>query len=153
GQFNEFDMKVVQKNDKDFSGAEVELTIKTASINTSNEGRDKHLRSGDFFLAEKYPEITFKSTQVKKLGMDRYLVTGDLTMRGVTREVDLNAELGGIIEMGNMTAAGFHISGIVDRTEFGIKFNKALEMGGLMIGENVEIDIDLELKKSGVDQR
>ncbi len=151
GQFDDFDMKLVQKNDGDFTGAEVELTIKTASINTANEGRDKHLRSSDFFLVEKYPEIIFRSTSVRKQSRDNYIVTGNLTMRGVTREIELNAELGGILEMDNMTVAGFHVTGIVNRKDFGIKYNKVLEMGGVAIGENVEIDIDLEFKKSDVD--
>jgi len=129
----------------DFRRATVDVTIDAASIDTGAEDRDTHLRSADFFDVETYPEITFKSRQVEDLGGDTLRLVGDLTMHGVTREVALEVESAGQTNdpWGN-TRAGFAARGSVDRKDFGLTWNQALETGGVLVGEKVEIEIEVE---------
>jgi polyisoprenoid-binding protein YceI len=129
---------------KDISKSAVEVNIKTASINTNNEGRDKHLRSADFFDAEKYPEMTFKSKRVEKRGSD-YVAIGDLTIHGVTKEVAMPFKLTGPVKdmAGNMRL-GVDANLKINRQDFGITWSKTLDTGGLLVGNEVSIDISLE---------
>ncbi len=148
GKFKIYDGSVSTKND-DFTDATITFSADVASINTDDEKRDGHLKSEDFFNAEKYPKITFKSTSmVKGKGKNEFILTGDLTMRDVTKKVILNAIYGGTTKdpWGN-TRAGFKISGSVNRIEYGLKWNAALEAGGIALGEMVNILCNVELIK------
>jgi len=147
GRFTDFDVRMTQTKD-DFSGSALTATIKTTSINTDNDGRDKHLRSADFFEAEKYPEIKFMSTSFEKMEKNTYKVTGNLTMHGATKTVILDTKFNGQMNdpWGN-TRAGFKATGSVSRKDFGIQWNKTLEAGGMLIGDNVDIAINVEMVK------
>jgi polyisoprenoid-binding protein YceI len=144
GKFNEFDAKVATASD-DFNGADVEFTAKTASIDTDNERRDNHLRSDDFFNAEKFPEVKFKGKLVKE--GTKYLLKGDFTMRDITKPVTFDVTFGGTINTGRGEKAGFKVHGKVNRTEYGLKWNRALEAGGFTVSEEVDIICKIELDK------
>jgi len=147
GRFKDFDATLIQTND-DLSDSKLSATLKVNSISTDNEKRDGHLKSADFFDAEKFPEITFFSKSFKKLGKDTYKISGDLTMHGSTKPVVLDTKFNGEIKdpWGNMMA-GFKATTTVSRKDFGIVYNKALETGGLLIGEDVEVAIIVEMQK------
>jgi len=147
GRFNDFEATIVQTKD-DLSDSKLTATIKTKSIDTDNEGRDKHLRSADFFDVEKYPEITFTSKSFEKTGKDTYKITGDLTMHGATKPVVLETKFNGTMNdpWGN-TKAGFKAETKVNRKDFNIVWNKTLEVGGLLVGDEVEITINIEMAK------
>jgi polyisoprenoid-binding protein YceI len=134
---------------QDITKSSVEATIEAASINTRNEKRDAHLRNADFLDVEKYPTITFTSKRVEKLSDTRYKVTGDLTLRGVTKEVVLDVE-GSPVPIkdprGNLRVGG-QATTKINRTDFGITYNTPLETGGVVIGEEVAITIDIEMVK------
>ena len=148
GRFKDFDVKVIQSGDT-FTDSYVEAVIKTASISTDNERRDNHLRSDDFFNAEQFPEITFKSTSVKKTGKNTYNITGNLTIRDVTKPVVLNALYRGEIKdpKGNIKR-GVKATTTINRFDFGTKWNAAMESGNLIAGEDVEITLLMEFVKS-----
>lgn len=137
----------IDSESENFEHAKVEFEAATDSINTSNTDRDNHLKSADFFDAEKYPKITFKSTALTKDG-DDYTLTGDLTIKDVTKSVQIDVEFGGIATdpWGN-TKAGFTISTKIKRTEFGLTWNAALETGGVMVSEDVKILGELQFVK------
>ena len=129
---------------KDISKSAVEVVIKTASINTNNEARDKHLRTADFFDAEKYPEMTFKSKRVEKRGSD-YVAIGDLTIHGVTKEVSMPFKLNGPVkDMSGTMRMGVDANLKINRQDFGITWSETLDTGGLLIGNEVSIDISVE---------
>ena len=147
GQFQEYEGTVVTTKE-DFSDAKIDFSITVKSIDTDNEDRDNHLRSADFFDVEKYPKITFSSKEIKKVGEHQYQLIGNLTLHGVTKEVILDAKYGGTIKdpYGNVKA-GFKITGVIDRTDFGLKYNSVMDAGGMMIGEEVTIICKVELIK------
>ena len=148
GKFEDFTGSI-NLDPKNPAASSVEFKIKTASINTGVTDRDQHLRTPDFFDAAKYPEITFKSTSIKPSGKkDVYSVTGNLTMRGVTKQVTLPVEfLGfGSDRWGN-DKAGFALTTTVNRKDYGINWNKALDNGGVLLGDDVDISINLEAQK------
>jgi polyisoprenoid-binding protein YceI len=147
GAFKDFDVTLTQGKD-DFSGSSLEATIKTASISTDNDARDKHLRSEDFFNAEKYPAISFKSTSFEKTGDNSYKISGNLTIRDVTKPIVLDAKYQGQITdpWGNQKA-GFKATGSINRLDFGVKWNKALEAGGLVVSDKVDLTFLMELQK------
>ncbi len=147
GRFTQFEV-TLQQEKEDFSDSKLEATIKTASINTDSEGRDKHLRSDDFLNAEKFPDITFKSTSFVKTGKDTYKVTGDLTIRDVTKTVVLDTKYNGSVTdpRGNVKSA-FKATTSVNRFDYGVKWNKAIETGGLVAGDTVTITLLVELGK------
>ena len=144
GKFNEFDGTVVAKSD-DFNGAVIEFTSKTASIDTDNEKRDGHLKSPDFFEAEKYPETKFKGTLVKDGG--KYKLKGDLTLHGVTKPVELDVTYGGTVDTGKGKKAGFKLSGKINRQDYGLKWSNKVPTGELVVGDEVEIIAKIELDK------
>lgn len=146
GNIKTFSAELSSEGD-DFTNADISFSGEISSIDTGNGDRDGHLKSGDFFDAEKFPAITFKSTSVEKDGSD-YIVKGDLTIKDVTKPVKLNAEFGGIATdpWGN-TKAGFTLSGKINRTEFGLTWNAALETGGVMVSEEVKILGELQFVK------
>jgi polyisoprenoid-binding protein YceI len=131
----------------------VELTIDAESITTDNEMRDNHLRSGDFLDLENHPKLTFKSTKVQVLGKDRLLVTGDLTIRGVTKEVDLDVEYAGVLKDAfGRTRVAFATSLEIEREEFGVSWNAALESGGVLVGKKIQLELEVQaLPKAVVD--
>ena len=144
GKFNEFDGTVVAKSD-DFNGAVIEFTSKTASIDTDNEKRDGHLKSPDFFEAEKYPETKFKGTLVKDGG--KYKLKGDLTLHGVTKPVELDVTYGGTVDTGKGKKAGFKLSGKINRQDYGLTWSNKVPTGELVVGDEVEIVAKIELDK------
>ena len=137
----------IQLDEKDLTHSSVEASIDTASIDTQVADRDAHLRSADFLDVEKYPQMTFRSKRIEKTG-DRHRVVGDLDLHGVVREVTLDAEFAGTGKdpWGN-ERAGFSAKTSLDRREFGLVWNSALETGGVLVGEKVEIAIELEAVK------
>ncbi len=144
GNFQDFDATVVSKA-ADFAGAEVSFTAKTASINTENEKRDGHLKSADFFDAEKHPEISFKGTLVKDGG--KYKLKGDFTMKGVTKKVEFDVTYGGSIDTGRGTKAGFKLTGKINRQDYGLTWSNKTPGGELVVGDVVEITCKIELDK------
>lgn len=147
GKFDGFEAEV-QTEDEDFTTAQIEARIKTSSINTNNLQRDEHLRNSDFFEVETHPEILFTSTKVEKINNDNFVLHGNLTLKGVTRPVKLNVEYSGITkDPWGGQRAGFIITGKINRSEFGLNFNAALETGGLVLGEEVKINSEVQLVK------
>ncbi len=152
GKFKIYEGTVDSKSEMDFTDAKIDFTADVNSINTEDEKRDGHLKSPDFFDAAKYPKITFKSTSMKpnpKLGKTAYLLTGDLTMHGVTKKVTLNAA--GAPKTvkdpyGNIKN-GFKVLGTINRKDFGLSWNAALEAGGVAVSETVKLDMNIELNK------
>jgi polyisoprenoid-binding protein YceI len=133
-------------DDKDMSKSSVDVTIKTASIDTENDRRDTHLRSGDFFLADSFPTMTFKSTKVVPGPNNSALVYGDLTIRGITRPVTLESSfLGSMVDskMGRKIA-GFEGKTTVNRKDFNVLYNRVLDQGGTMLGDDVAIQLQVE---------
>ncbi|GAB2732381.1 YceI family protein [Kitasatospora kifunensis] len=126
------------------AASSAELVIQVASIGTGNEQRDGHLRTGDFFAAETHPEIAFRSTAAEQLDADTYRMTGDLTIKGVTRPVVLELEFtGSATDPYGVQRLGFEGSATIDRTDFGLSYNAALETGGVLIGEKVKLGFDI----------
>jgi polyisoprenoid-binding protein YceI len=123
----------------------VELTIDASSITTDNDMRDSHLRSGDFLDLEAHPTITFRSTEIELLGDDQIRVTGDLTIRGVTKEVVLDAEYAGVgKDAYGRTRVAFSARTEIDRDDFGVSWNMALETGGFLVGKKVQIELEVQ---------
>lgn len=148
GKFQSFEGQVLA-DQEDFSDARIEFRINTGSINTENERRDKHLRSADFFDVEKYPQITFKSYSLKKTEGNRYILKGEITMHGVSRDITLDVVFNGTATdpWGNFKA-GFRVSGTLNREEFGLTWNTPLENGDLLLGKEVAIICRVQLVKS-----
>lgn len=147
GNFKEWDVTVASKKD-DWSDATVSAVIKTGSINTENERRDGHLKSDDFFNAEKFPEMKFVSTKFEKVGENKYKISGDLTIRNITKPVTFDAEILGTISDPRMgTRSGWKATTEINRFDFGLKWNMATEAGGLVAGDKVKITVNLELVK------
>lgn len=144
GKFNDY-QGTIDLDPAKLESSKVEFRIKAASIDTALPDRDKHLRSEDFFFTEKYPEITFKSQQIKATGKDTYEVTGPLTMRGVTKTVTLPVTfLGKVRDPWGNDKAGFALETTVNRKDYGIVWNAALDNGGVVLGDDVKIAINLE---------
>jgi len=147
GYFRNFDGSVKTKGD-DFTDADIEISIETKSIDTDNEKRDNHLRSDDFFNAEKHPQIKFKSKSMKKTDDNKYKLTGDLTIRDVTKEVELDVEYGGsVVDFAKNTRVGFKIKGTLNRFDYNLKWNALIETGGAVVGSEVELICNVELVK------
>jgi len=140
---------IITIDDQDITQLKVEVTIDAASVNTGNTMRDDHLRGPDFFDVAKYPEITFVSKKVTKVDADRLKVTGDLTIHGVTREITMDVE-GPTLEVkdpsGNFRR-GATATGKINRKDFGLTWNRVLDTGGVVVGEEVTIYVEVELIK------
>jgi polyisoprenoid-binding protein YceI len=133
------------------ANSHIDVLVEIASVDTDNEMRDNHLKSAEFFEAEKYPHMTFVSTKVDSAGGDHYHVHGDLTIKGVTRPVVLDAEVTGF----NRSPYGFNVVGFeaktkINRTDFGLGWNAALETGGVVVSEEVRITLDIEAREETV---
>jgi len=147
GKFDAIEATIDTDGD-DFTNAQIAFSAETTSVNTGNADRDNHLRSADFFDAEKFPKITFHADGfVKKSGED-FTLTGDLTLHGVTKTITLDAEYGGLLQdpWGN-TKAAFSIIGKINRKDWGLNWNAALETGGLLVSEEVRFAIELQFVK------
>jgi len=147
GEFRKFDASIVSEGE-DFSRAKVEVTVDANSIFTNNEDRDNHLRGADFFETEKFPTLTFRGTEFKKVDDESYQLKGNLTMKGVEKAVTLDLEFGGFMKdpYGN-EKAGFSFSGKLNRKDWGLNGNAALEAGGVMVSEEVRIFGEVQFVK------
>jgi polyisoprenoid-binding protein YceI len=135
----------IAMDERDPTKARVEIAIEPASVDTGVEQRDTHLRSPDFFDVERYPGMTFRSTRIERAGEGRYRLTGALTLHGVTRPVSLEVEFAGSAKdpWGGIRA-GFSARGSLDRRDFGLTYNQLLETGGVLVGEKVDLDVEVE---------
>ena len=147
GTFREFEGSISSIGN-DFSKSVISLSINSASVDTEIGDRDAHLKSGDFFDVEIFPKITFTGSGLKDLGDDLYELTGDLTINGITNPATLSVEFGGINSdpWGNVKA-GFSVTGKIKRKDWGLTWNAALETGGVLVGEEVKINCDIQLVK------
>jgi polyisoprenoid-binding protein YceI len=153
GRFREFEGTIVF-DEADPAAISVDATVNAASVDTGNPNRDADLKTDHFFLVEKYPTLTFKSTKVTKSGKNAYKVTGDLTMRGVTKSVTFDAEFLGSSPVGVEgqswgSRAGFEASTVVNRKDFGINWNQKLDNGGWMVDDMVKIVLSVEGSAEG----
>ena len=147
GQFNEFN-GVFETENEDLATAKANFSADVNSIHTSNEQRDAHLRSNDFFDAENYPHLYFKSEKVEKTNQEEYKVYGTLTMRGISKPIILDAELGGITQdPWGKTRIGISLNGKVNRKDFAINFGLLTETGGVGLGEDVKIMVSAQFVK------
>jgi polyisoprenoid-binding protein YceI len=146
GQFRDFtaDVNIDRANPEKSS---VDFTIQATSIDTGSENRDKHLRTADFFDVEKFPTITFKSTAVAAKSKNDFAVTGDLTMHGVTKRVTLPVTFLGFGKTARGEKAGFEIETTINRKDYGVVWNRNLDEGGLLLGDDVKVTINLEMDK------
>lgn len=147
GSFTGFDVKTATNSD-DFSDASIDVSIDVSTINTKNEQRDGHLISADFFDTEKFPTITFKSNKMEKKSGNNYALNGELTIRGVVQPVTVDVEFNGLAKdpWGN-TKAGFTFEGKINRKDFGLTYNAALETGGVLLGDDVKFSGEIQLLK------
>ena len=146
GKFKTYDAEITTEDD-DFTKSEILFSADINSIDTNNTDRDNHLKSADFFDAENHPKLTFKSSSLTKSG-DEYQLTGELTLHGITKTVKLDAEVSGLLKdpWGN-TKVAMNISGKINRKDWGLNWNSALETGGVLVGEDVKLNIELQLLK------
>jgi polyisoprenoid-binding protein YceI len=147
GSFEKFDAITITNGDQ-FENAQIEFTADVNSINTNQADRDNHLKSPDFFDAENFPQLSFKSTSITQKGDSDYVMTGDLTIRGTTKQIDMAVEYGGMATdfYGN-TKAGFEISGKISRKEFGLHWNAITETGGVVVSDEVKLMMNVEMNK------
>ncbi len=148
GTFKEFEGTVVSSKE-DFSDAQIDVIIKAKSINTENNDRDNHLRSGDFFDAENHPVLTFKSTKVENKGNGKLSIFGDLTLRGVTNQVELDTKFKGqAVNPWGQIVAAFKGTTTINRKKWGLSWNTVLEAGGFLVGEEIELNLNVELNRA-----
>jgi polyisoprenoid-binding protein YceI len=147
GKFKNFSGKVETANE-DFSNAKIEFSADVNSIDTGAEARDTHLKSPDFFDAEKYPELSFKSKSFTKKG-DDYILTGDLTIRDITRTVELSVEFAGITKdpFYGKTKAGFELNGKINRKDFGLVWGALTETGGAVVSDEVKLHANIQVDR------
>jgi polyisoprenoid-binding protein YceI len=150
GSFKSFSGSAVTEGDQ-FENADIEFTIDVTSVDTGQPGRDEHLKNADFFEAETYPQFKFVSTSFTKIKGDLYKLIGNLTIKGITKEVELEAEYGGTEKdtFGNIKV-GFEVTGSIDRKDFNVKFNGLTETGGLALGEIIKIIANIQLAKPAI---
>jgi len=152
GRFQQWGGSLVIDSD-DITKSKVDVTIEVASIDTKEEKRDAHLKSADFFDVEKFPQLTFKSTAVKKISDEELEVTGDLTIHGDTKSVVLKVESNGQIkDPWGGTRAGFSAKTSISRKEFGLHYNALLEAGGVVIGDKIDITLEIEAVQKAATQ-
>lgn len=145
GEFTKFHASI---DGEDFTNSTISVQIDSSSLTTNEADRDTHLKSADFFEVEKYLEITFVSTSMKKVDEDEFKLIGNLTIKGTTKEVMLKTEFGGYMKdpYGN-EKAGFSINGKINRKDFGLNWNAVLEAGGVMVGDEVRVSADVQFTK------
>lgn len=145
GQFKTYEAEIeLEENTNELKG--VEANIQVSSIDTENAKRDGHLKSPDFFDVEQFPNILFKSRTVNKLGTDEYEVIGDLTIKGITKTITLRGKNTGFIDAGMMGGkrAGFSATAMINRKDFGLNWNRKLDQGGLLVGNEVTIELKIQ---------
>lgn len=145
GEFTDY-TATIRLDENDITKSSLEGKIRTASIDTNNERRDNHLRSDDFFDAQQYPEITFKSTKIEKQS-DGYVMTGELAIRGVTKEIQLPFSVTGPIVHGGQRRIGFEAELVINRQDYGVKYDNLTDAGGLIVGNDVTIELNGEAIK------
>jgi polyisoprenoid-binding protein YceI len=147
GKFETFEGSLDTANE-DFSDAKISFTADVASINTGNADRDGHLKSDDFFNAESYPKLVFNSTSFTKTGDSTYALLGDITLRDVTKPIELAVEYGGtMVDPWGNTKAGFEIIGKLKRKEFGLKWDAITEAGGAVVSDEIKLHLNVQLVK------
>jgi polyisoprenoid-binding protein YceI len=148
GSFEKFE-GVVESASEDFKGALIKFSADVDSVNTKAPDRDAHLKSADFFDAANFPKITFISKEFRKTSESDFLLLGDIAIRGVTKEISLDVEFNGIVKdpWGN-TKAGFELTGKINRKDFGLNWNVVTEAGGFLVGDDVKLQISVELLKN-----
>jgi polyisoprenoid-binding protein YceI len=147
GSFTQFDA-TMESEAADFSDAKISFEADVNSVNTNNEQRDGHLKSDDFFAAEKFPKLTFASKSFTKKSDDEYTLTGDLTIRDVTKTVDLTVEFGGnMVDPWGQAKAGFEINGKINRKEFGLGWGAVTEAGGVVVSDEVKLHLAVQMIK------
>ncbi|MEI7765639.1 MAG: YceI family protein [bacterium] len=147
GKFNSF-AGSIEIPDEDLTKAVISFSAETASIDTGNGMRDGHLQSADFFNAAEFPTLTFKSKSIEKKGDDEFLVTGDFTMHGVTKEIVLPTTFNGMTSgMDGAKVMSFEILGSLSRNDFGLTWNAPIEQGGVVVSDEVKFDINAEFKE------
>ena len=148
GNFHSYSGSITTEGDS-FEGASVEFEADIDSITTNNKDRDAHLKSDDFFNADEYPKMKFESTSFKSTGDDSYELTGNLTIRDVTKEITLNVEHGGTVEDPyGQTKAGFEINGAINRKEFNLTWNAVTEAGSVVVGDEVKLNLNVQVVES-----
>jgi len=136
-------------NGKTFDGSKVSFSLDVSSLNTNVADRDAHLKSDDFFNADQFPKINFTNGVLKNAGGDKYVLNGDLTIRDITKSVTLGVELGGVAVDGyGQTKAGFEVTGAISRQAYGLKWNVVTEAGGVVVGDEVKLNINAQLIKN-----
>lgn len=146
GNFEEFS-GTIQSILDDFSDMRVSVSINAGSINTHNSARDNHLKGSEFFNVQKYDNIVFKSTRIDKKDDQHFIVTGDLTMHGVTRSVDLDVTYKGKVKTTHGDVAIFKATTTIDRTQWGLTWNRFLENGGILVGDDVQLTFNIEARQ------
>ncbi|MCL4820389.1 MAG: YceI family protein [Vicinamibacteria bacterium] len=146
GAFNDYAVRVEADPSRP-ENSKVEVTIQAASIDTRNQGRDNHLKSPDFFDVATHPTITFKSTSIKAAGENLYHVTGDFTMRGVTKQLTIPVAFTGFSSMRGTDKAGFELETTINRKDYGVSWSAVLDNGGLVVSDDVKIEIALQMNK------
>ena len=147
GSFKIFD-GTIEHTKPDMSDAKINFTVDINSINTENENRDKHLKGDDFFNAEKYPTASFVGKSFKPLGDNKYELTGDLTIRDITKSVKFAVRFGGVATSTRGDKAGFKATTTINRFDYNLKWDRATEAGGLVVGKDVDITVLLEMNKA-----
>jgi len=146
GVFDSYTADIEAANLADLTTANISFTIDAASINTRSEDRDNHLKAADFFDADAYPTITFKSTNIIKKSADQYALTGDLTIKDVTKPVTFETEFNGKgTNPWGQEVYGFEAETTINREEFGLTWNAALETGGVLVGKDIKVTVELEV--------
>lgn len=149
GKFNQFSAEAETTSEDDFSAAKIRFTADTSSIDTGMEMRDNHLKSNDFFNSEEYPQLTFESTSMEKTQGDQYLLKGNLTIRDKTLPVTLKTTfLGTMVDFYGNQKAGFEITGSINRKEFGLNWSATTEAGGIVVSDEVRLNLDIQLQKA-----
>lgn len=149
GSFGVYEGTLQGPNESGFDGSKVAFSLDVASISTKQTDRDNHLKSADFFDVEKFPKISFANGVLKATSGDDYELTGDLTIKDATKPVKLSASLGGImVDPWGNTKAGFEVKGKINRKDFGIVWNTITEAGGMLVGEEITLDINVQLAKA-----
>jgi polyisoprenoid-binding protein YceI len=147
GSFKSFDGSMTNSK-ADFSDASINFTVDVNSINTDNENRDKHLQSDDFFSAAKFPQMKFVSTSFKLVAGNKYTLTGNLTIKDVTKSVSFDVTYGGTVNAMGGTHAGFKAKATINRFDYNLKWSAATEAGGLVVGKDVDITLNIDFKKA-----
>ena len=147
GKFNAFEARI-ENEDDNFETSKISFSAEVNSVDSGNEDRDNHLRSFDFFDVENFPKLKFESTNIQKLSNDEFKITGDLTIKDVTKSIVLDADFGGLMKdpWGN-TKVGLSLKGKINRKDFGLTWNAALETGGVLVGEDIKLVSEIQFLK------